>query len=126
MQDATQYWLNAKEGNWAEGIERRSGTRELAGQTVGIIGFGNIGRLVVRPLQALTSCRCCRSAAEPWPAGRRLCLCSQARRLAGFRCRLLCYDLIDLPVGRDLELDAEAVDLETLLRESSFCLATET
>ena len=48
MQDATQYWLNAKEGNWAEGIERRSGTRELAGQTVGIIGFGNIGRLVVR------------------------------------------------------------------------------
>ena len=47
-QDATQYWLNAKEGNWAEGIERRSGTRELAGQTVGIIGFGNIGRLVVR------------------------------------------------------------------------------
>ena len=49
-------------------------------------------------------------------------LCSQARRLAGFRCRLLCYDLIDLPVGRDLELDAEAVDLETLLRESSFCM----
>ena len=53
MQDATQYWLNAKEGNWAEGIERRSGTRELAGQTVGIIGFGNIGRLVSARAQGL-------------------------------------------------------------------------
>jgi phosphoglycerate dehydrogenase-like enzyme len=78
--DAPRYWLSAKRGRWDAGVAPRltGGLRELGGQTVGIIGFGNIGRLV-------------------------------ARLLAGFGCRLLCHDTIDLPVGRQGELGARAV-----------------
>lgn len=86
--DAPAYYASARAGTWRAGVPQpRKGTRELAGQTVGIVGFGNVGRLV-------------------------------ARRLAGFRCRLLYHDVIELPIGRQGELDAEAVSLDELLREA--------
>ena len=65
---------------------------ELSKQTVGVIGFGNIGRMV-------------------------------CRLLAGFKCELLYYDVDELMVGRDGELDATAVSLEELLTRSDIVTA---
>ena len=41
-----------------------------------------------------------------------------ARYLSGFRCEVLYYDVSELMVGRDGELDAEAVSFEELLERS--------
>ena len=84
--------LMTRQGKWTAhhstlGVRGRHGARELSSQTVGIVGFGNIGRMVARNLQ-------------------------------GFRCKVLYYDREELMVGRDGELDAEAVSFEELLRRS--------
>lgn len=101
--NATEYWLATREGKWGElgnpgpnakawsalprGFVGYPSLRELSGLTVGIIGFGNIGRLV-------------------------------ARLLSGFRCKLLYYDVEELMIGREGELDAQATTLEELLQQS--------
>jgi glyoxylate reductase/D-3-phosphoglycerate dehydrogenase len=48
LQDA---WLNTKEGHWREKIDQLPFRSEINGKTVGIVGFGNIGRQVARRLQ---------------------------------------------------------------------------
>ena len=90
---------SASEGHWNRGPQVTegkhpafSGGRELSKQTVGVIGFGNIGRMV-------------------------------CRLLAGFKCELLYYDVDELMVGRDGELDATAVSLEELLTRSDIVTA---
>jgi len=60
---------------------------ELKGATLGLIGFGRIGKAV-------------------------------ARRATGFDMRILYYDPTE--PGTDLEVKAESVDLDTLLKESDF------
>ena len=67
-------------------VRGAAGARELSSQVVGIVGFGNIGRMV-------------------------------ARYLSGFRCKAVLYfDVVELEVGRQGELDAEAVgSLDELL-----------
>ncbi len=44
-------WVNTREGNWREGIDQLPFRSEINGKTVGIVGFGNIGRQVARRLQ---------------------------------------------------------------------------
>lgn len=44
-------WLNTKDGNWRENIDQLPFRSEITGKTVGIVGFGNIGRQVARRLQ---------------------------------------------------------------------------
>ena len=84
--------IMARAGRWTKhhtqiDVRGAPGARELSSQTIGIVGFGNIGRMVARNLQ-------------------------------GFRCKVLYYDREELMVGRDGELDAEAVSFEELLRRS--------
>jgi phosphoglycerate dehydrogenase-like enzyme len=43
-------WLNTKDGNWRNGVDQLPVRTEINGKTVGIIGFGNIGRQVARRL----------------------------------------------------------------------------
>ena len=82
-----QQWQTARAGNWADGIDYASFT-EIAGKTVGIVGFGNIGRQV-------------------------------ARRLSGFGCTLIYYDIVELSAGREDELGARScASLEELLSQS--------
>ena len=57
-----QATASMKDGKWEKS---RFMGREIFEKTLGVIGFGNIGRLVVRT-RPLTSSRCCRSAA--WAA----------------------------------------------------------
>eukprot|EP01052_Picozoa_sp_SAG31_P037129 SAG31_NODE_4745_length_2985_cov_2.095634_3_plen_311_part_00 len=83
----------ARSGAWTAhhstlNVRGAEGARELSSQVIGIVGFGNIGRMV-------------------------------ARQLSGFRCKVLYYDVQELMVGRDGELDAERVGtLEELLQRS--------
>jgi len=44
-------WENTRAGNWREGIDQLPFRSEINGKTVGIVGFGNIGRQVARRLQ---------------------------------------------------------------------------
>ena len=46
----TDSWLNTKHGKWREGIDQLPFRAEINGKTVGIVGFGNIGRQVARRL----------------------------------------------------------------------------
>ena len=75
-------WTNTKDGEWRSGVDQLPVRTEINGKTVGIIGFGNIGRQV-------------------------------SRRISGFDCEVLYHDLIELMPGRDGELGAQAVDLDT-------------
>jgi len=43
-------WDNTRNGNWREGVDQLPVRTEINGKTVGIIGFGNIGRQVARRL----------------------------------------------------------------------------
>ena len=43
-------WTNTKDGNWRDGVDQLPVRTEINGKTVGIIGFGNIGRQVARRL----------------------------------------------------------------------------
>lgn len=78
-------WSNTVDGNWRNGVDQLPVRTEINGKTIGIVGFGNIGRQV-------------------------------ARRLSGFDCEVLYYDIVELMPGRDRELGAQAVDLDHLLR----------
>jgi glyoxylate reductase len=62
---------------------------DVHGKTLGIVGFGRIGRAV-------------------------------ARRALGFGMRVLYHDTLNAGAAVERELNATAVDLETLLRESDF------
>jgi len=62
---------------------------DVHGKTLGIVGFGRIGRAV-------------------------------ARRALGFGMRVLYHDTLSVGAAVERELNATAVDLETLLRESDF------
>ena len=42
-------WANARAGNWRSGLNTEQ-VLELSGKTVGVIGFGNVGRQVTRKL----------------------------------------------------------------------------
>jgi phosphoglycerate dehydrogenase-like enzyme len=42
--------LNTRDGKWRDGIDNLPLRHEITGKTVGIIGFGNIGRQVARKL----------------------------------------------------------------------------
>lgn len=44
-------WENTRDGKWREGIDQLPFRSEINGKTVGIVGFGNIGRQVARRLQ---------------------------------------------------------------------------
>ncbi|MDA0233216.1 MAG: 2-hydroxyacid dehydrogenase [Chloroflexi bacterium] len=46
----TDSWLNTKQGKWRDGIDQLPFRAEINGKTVGIVGFGNIGRQVARRL----------------------------------------------------------------------------
>ena len=41
-------WTNTKDGKWRSGVDQLPVRTEINGKTVGIIGFGNIGRQVSR------------------------------------------------------------------------------
>ena len=62
---------------------------DIHGKTLGVVGFGRIGRAV-------------------------------ARRGLGFGMRVLYYDTVRAEAAAERELNASAVDLETLLRQSDF------
>jgi glyoxylate reductase len=62
---------------------------DIHGKTLGVVGFGRIGRAV-------------------------------ARRGLGFGMRVLYYDTVRADAAAERELNARAVDLDTLLRESDF------
>jgi len=62
---------------------------DIHGKTLGVVGFGRIGRAV-------------------------------ARRGLGFGMRVLYYDTVRADAAAERELNAAAVDLDTLLRESDF------
>jgi phosphoglycerate dehydrogenase-like enzyme len=47
----TDAWLNTKQGHWRDNVDQLPFRAEINGKTVGIVGFGNIGRQVARRLQ---------------------------------------------------------------------------
>ena len=48
-------WQNTKSGKWTDGIDHLPFRSEITGKTVGIVGFGNIGRQVARRLTGVST-----------------------------------------------------------------------
>jgi len=76
-------------GNWKTWKWDLLWGADIHGKTLGVVGFGRIGRAV-------------------------------ARRGLGFGMRVLYYDTVRAETAAERELDATAVDMDTLLRESDF------
>ena len=79
----------ARSGQWKSWKWELLWGADVHGKTLGVVGFGRIGRAV-------------------------------ARRALGFGMRVLYHDTVRVSDGLERELNASAVDLETLLRESDF------
>jgi len=79
----------ARSGQWKSWKWELLWGADVHGKTLGVVGFGRIGRAV-------------------------------ARRALGFGMRVLYHDTVRVSEGVERELNATAVDLETLLRESDF------
>jgi glyoxylate reductase len=79
----------ARSGQWKSWKWELLWGADVHGKTLGVVGFGRIGRAV-------------------------------ARRALGFGMRVLYHDTVRVSEGVERELNAAAVDLETLLRESDF------
>ena len=79
----------ARSGQWTVWKWSLLWGTDVHGKTLGIVGFGRIGRAV-------------------------------ARRALGFGMRVLYHDTLSVGAAVERELNATAVDLETLLRESDF------
>ena len=76
-------------GNWKTWKWDLLWGADIHGKTLGVVGFGRIGRAV-------------------------------ARRGLGFGMRVLYYDTVRADAAAERELNARAVDMDTLLRESDF------
>ena len=76
-------------GNWKTWKWDLLWGADIHGKTLGVVGFGRIGRAV-------------------------------ARRGLGFGMRVLYYDTVRAETAAERELDATAVDMDTLLRQSDF------
>src|SRR5438093_7628531 len=76
-------------GNWKTWKWDLLWGADIYGKTLGVVGFGRIGRAV-------------------------------ARRGLGFGMRVLYYDTVRADAAAERELNARAVDMDTLLRESDF------
>jgi glyoxylate reductase len=79
----------ARSGQWKSWKWELLWGADVHGKTLGVVGFGRIGRAV-------------------------------ARRALGFGMRVLYHDTVRVSEGVERELNATAVDLETLLRESDY------
>ena len=99
---------HAHSGGWSSGppLPELPLRREINGKTIGIVGFGNVGRQVPKFLAFCPSPPHTHTGFHsPWQI---------ARRLSGFDVELLYYDPLELSPSRDRELGATVRPLAPL------------